>query len=111
MFGLPGIWTGINVAAIDFYPNTGELTLPLNIVGLWFSEVDIVYTAGLAVIPDPVKFACADCPQRTGDARVECAHREGRSHADGLLLGHTDRSERTGHAGAVCSAEGGLSHD
>jgi hypothetical protein len=59
MFGLPGIWTGINVAAIDFYPNTGELTLPLNIVGLWFSEVDIVYTAGLAVIPDPVKFACA----------------------------------------------------
>jgi hypothetical protein len=59
MFGLPGIWTGINAAAIDFYPNTGELTLPLNIVGLWFSEVDIVYTAGLAVIPDPVKFACA----------------------------------------------------
>ena len=59
MFGLPGIWTGINAAAIDFYPNTGELTLPLNIVGLWFSEVDIVYTAGLAVISDPVKFACA----------------------------------------------------
>jgi hypothetical protein len=59
MFGLPGIWTAINAAAIDFYPATGELTLPLNIVGLWFSEVDIVYTAGLAVIPDPVKFACA----------------------------------------------------
>jgi hypothetical protein len=59
MFGLPGIWTGIDPIAIDFYPNTGELTLPLNIVGLWFSEVDIAYTAGLAVIPDPVKFACA----------------------------------------------------
>jgi len=59
MFGLPGIWTGIDAAAIDFYPDTGELTLPLNIVGLWFSEVDIVYTAGWATIPDPAKFACA----------------------------------------------------
>jgi hypothetical protein len=59
MFGLPGIWTAINAAAIDFFANTGELTLPLNIVGLWFSEVDIVYTAGMAVIADPVKFACA----------------------------------------------------
>ena len=51
--------TAIDPAAIDFFANTGELTLPLNIVGLWFSEVDIVYTAGLAVIADPVKFACA----------------------------------------------------
>jgi hypothetical protein len=59
MFGLPGIWTAINPAGIDFSATTGELTLPLNIVGLWFSEVDIVYTAGLAVISDPVKFACA----------------------------------------------------
>lgn len=58
-FGLPGIWTAIDPAAIDFFANTGELTLPLNIVGLWFSEVDIVYTAGMAVISDPVKFACA----------------------------------------------------
>src|SRR5579863_5553729 len=59
MFGLPGIWTAIDPAAIDFFANTGELTLPLNIVGLWFSEVDIVYTAGLNPIPDVVKFACA----------------------------------------------------
>jgi hypothetical protein len=59
MFGLPGIWTSIDAAAIDYFSTTGELTLPLNIVGLWFSEVEIVYTAGLAVIPDPVKFACA----------------------------------------------------
>jgi hypothetical protein len=59
MFGLPGIWTAIDPAAIDFFATTGELTLPLNIVGLWFSEVDIVYTAGMATISDPVKFACA----------------------------------------------------
>jgi hypothetical protein len=59
LFGLPGVWTAIDPAAIDYFANTGELTLPLNIVGLWFSEVDIVYTAGFATIPDPVKFACA----------------------------------------------------
>jgi len=59
MFGLPGVWTAIDATAIDYFAATGELTLPLNIVGLWFSEVDIVYTAGFSVIPDPAKFACA----------------------------------------------------
>jgi len=58
-FGLPGVWTAIDPAAIDYFADTGELTLPLNIVGLWFSEVDIVYNAGFSVVPDPVKFACA----------------------------------------------------
>jgi hypothetical protein len=58
-FGLPGIWTAIDITSIDLFAATGELTLPLNIVGLWFSEVDIVYTAGLNPIPDVVKFACA----------------------------------------------------
>jgi hypothetical protein len=59
MFGLPGTWTNIDTTTIDFDPATGDLTLPLNIVGLWFSEVDLVYTAGFAVIPDAVKYACA----------------------------------------------------
>jgi hypothetical protein len=59
LFGLPGVWTALDPNAIDFYAATGELTLPLNIVGLWFSEVDVIYNAGLATIPDPVKFACA----------------------------------------------------
>lgn len=59
MFGLPGTWTSIDTTSADFDPLTGELTLPVNIVGLWFSEVDIVYTAGYAVIPDPAKYACA----------------------------------------------------
>jgi hypothetical protein len=59
MFGLPGTWTNIDPASIDYDPKTGELTLPLNIVGLWFSEVDLVYTAGFSVIPDAVKYACA----------------------------------------------------
>ena len=59
MFGLPGIWNSIDPAGIDIDVNTGELMLPLNPLGLWFSEVDLVYTAGLAAIPDVVKVACA----------------------------------------------------
>lgn len=59
MFGLPGTWSNINPGSIDFDPTTGELTLPLNLMGLWYSEVDIVYTAGFATIPDAVKYACA----------------------------------------------------
>jgi hypothetical protein len=59
MFGLPGTWTNIDPAAVEFDATAGELTLPLNIVGLWFSEVDLVYTAGFSVIPDAVKYACA----------------------------------------------------
>jgi hypothetical protein len=59
LFGLADAWTQINVTAIDFFASTGELTLPVNIMGLWFSEIDVVYTAGLATIPDAVKFACA----------------------------------------------------
>lgn len=59
MFGLPGTWTSIDTTSADFDPATGEITLPVNLVGLWFSEVDLVYTAGYAVIPDPVKYACA----------------------------------------------------
>jgi hypothetical protein len=58
-FGLPGSWSNIDPASVDFDSSTGELSLPLNLVGLWFSEVDLVYTAGFAVIPDSVKYACA----------------------------------------------------
>lgn len=59
MFGLPGTWNAIDPAAIDVYPQTGELSLPVNVVGLGYSEIDVVYTAGLALLPDSVKFACA----------------------------------------------------
>ncbi len=77
MFGLPGVWTAITAAAIDCDLNTGELTLPLNVMGLWFSEVDIVYTAGCPVIPDPVKFACAQIvrnAQATPGLNVKAGH-------------------------------------
>jgi len=58
-FGLPGAWVDIDPPSIDVYADTGELTLPLNPVGLGYGEIDVVYTAGLATIADKVKVACA----------------------------------------------------
>ncbi len=58
-FSLPGQWTAIDPTAADFDANTGELTLPWNLLGLPFNEVAATYTAGLATIGDDVKSACA----------------------------------------------------
>ncbi len=58
-FSLPGQWTSIDPDAVDFDPATGELTLPSNVLGLRYNEVSVTYTAGLAVIGDDVKTACA----------------------------------------------------
>jgi hypothetical protein len=58
-FALPGQWTSIDATLVDFDPNTGELTLPWNVLGLPFNEVQATYTAGLATIGDDVKSACA----------------------------------------------------
>jgi hypothetical protein len=58
-FGLPGQWTEIDPTQVDFNPATGELTLPWNVMGLPYNEVQVTYTAGLATIGDDVKSACA----------------------------------------------------
>ena len=58
-FSLPGTWSALDPAAIDFDADTGELTLPMNALGLAYNEVEITYSAGLAAIPDAIKFACA----------------------------------------------------
>jgi hypothetical protein len=58
-FGLPGLWNDIDPADLDLFGDTGEVSLPVNALGLAFSEIEIAYTAGLATIPDPVKTACA----------------------------------------------------
>ncbi len=58
-FSLPGQWTAIDVNTVDCDPATGELTLPWNVMGLPFNEVIVTYTAGLALIGDDVKSACA----------------------------------------------------
>jgi hypothetical protein len=58
-FSLPGQWTAIDPNSVDYDANTGELTLPWNLLGLAFNEVSVTYTAGLATIGDDVKTACA----------------------------------------------------
>jgi hypothetical protein len=58
-FSLPGQWTAIDPAAVDYDPNAGELTLPWNVLGLPYNEVAVTYTAGLTTIGNDVKTACA----------------------------------------------------
>jgi hypothetical protein len=58
-FSLPGEWTAIDPTSVDYATDTGELTLPWNVMGLPYNEVMVTYTAGLAVIGDDVKSACA----------------------------------------------------
>jgi hypothetical protein len=58
-FSLPGQWTAIDPNSVDWDSNTGELTLPCNILGLPYNEVKVTYTAGMASIGDDIKAACA----------------------------------------------------
>jgi hypothetical protein len=58
-FSLPGQWTTIDPASIDIDASSGELTLPGNVLGLSYNEAAVTYTAGLSVIGDDVKAACA----------------------------------------------------
>jgi len=58
-FALPGSWVTIDPQAFDFFPDSGELSLPLNVLGLRFAELEVTYTAGLDTIPNGVKVACA----------------------------------------------------
>ena len=58
-FSLPGQWNALDPDTVDLDPNTGELTVPSNLFGLTFNELSVTYTAGLAIIGDDIKAACA----------------------------------------------------
>jgi hypothetical protein len=58
-FALPGTWTTVDPSALDFDAQTGEVTIAPNPLGFSFNEIEITYNAGLATIPDGLKFACA----------------------------------------------------
>ena len=58
-FSLPGEWTPIDPTTVDCATDTGELTLPWNVLGLPYNEVMATYTAGLSAITDDVLCACA----------------------------------------------------
>lgn len=57
-FGLAGTWVDVDVAQVEFVPSIGEIILPAQVLGLAYIEAELTYTAGLAAIPDAVKFAC-----------------------------------------------------
>ncbi len=58
-FGVPGSWNELDVTTVDVNEDTGELTFPVNFLGLDYNEVEVTYTSGLATVPDAVKVACA----------------------------------------------------
>lgn len=82
-FSLPGEWTTIDPAAVDYDTATGELTLPWNVLGLPYNEVSVTYTAGLTTIGDDIKTACA---QIVRNAQATPALNASRSRIDTMQM-------------------------
>ena len=58
-FGLPGAWIDLDLTTFDYFADTGEVSWLPNLLGLYFDEMELTYTAGFTTtVPDPVKFAC-----------------------------------------------------
>jgi hypothetical protein len=58
-FNIPGSWSALDLANVDLNSVTGEVTFPMNLLGLNYNEAEVTYTAGVAVVPPAVKIACA----------------------------------------------------
>jgi hypothetical protein len=58
-FSIPGSWSDLDLTNVDVNLVTGEVTFPINMLGLSYNEVEVTYTSGLAVVPPAVKIACA----------------------------------------------------
>ena len=58
-FCVPGGWTALDVTAMDVDVTTGEVSLPVNFLGLRYTDLEVTYTAGLAEVPAALKVACA----------------------------------------------------
>jgi len=100
----------MNVADLDAFAETGEVTLPVNIMGWAFTEIEIVYRAGFEVFPDKVKVACA---QLVKNAQATPALNVKKNAApDGMQFwyfrGFAGGRHGERAAGAVCGAESGL---
>jgi hypothetical protein len=59
VFCAAGTWTAIDVSTLNVDAVLGEVTLPWNVLGVPYGEVEVTYTAGLAEMPAAVKVACA----------------------------------------------------
>jgi hypothetical protein len=58
-FSIPGSWSALDLTSLDLNTVTGDLTFPMNLLGLNYNEVEVTYTAGVSVAPPSVKVACA----------------------------------------------------
>lgn len=58
-FGGPPAWVDLDTAMVDYNAATGDVWLPLGILGIPYTETELVYTAGYAQPPEAVKLACA----------------------------------------------------
>jgi hypothetical protein len=58
-FSVPGSWSALDLTYVDLNPATGEVTFPSNLLGLNYNEVEVTYTAGVAIVPPALKIACA----------------------------------------------------
>ena len=60
-FSVPGSWTVLDATTADADMATGQVTLPMNFLGLTYNEVEVTYTSGVDVdaIPPALKVACA----------------------------------------------------
>jgi hypothetical protein len=58
-FALPGQWVTVDPTTLYISLPTGEFCFPWGLMGMRYGEAEVTYTAGLAVIPDAVKVACA----------------------------------------------------
>jgi hypothetical protein len=58
-FSIPGSWSALDLTNVDVNLVTGDVTFPMNLLGLNYNEVEVTYTAGVAVVPPALKIACA----------------------------------------------------
>jgi hypothetical protein len=58
-FAVPGQWVTVDPGTLELSLPTGEFRFAWNVMGLRYGEAEVTYTAGLAIIPDAVKVACA----------------------------------------------------
>ncbi len=111
-FSLPGQWTAIDPNSVDFDPNTGELTLPWNVLGLPYNEVMVTYTAGLADDRRRCEDGmCADCAQCAVDAGSECQQDKDRHDADAVLLEFAGGRNCAGMAASLHREQAGVSDE
>jgi hypothetical protein len=58
-FALPGQWVTVDPTTLDVSLPTGEFRFAWNMMGMRYGHAEVTYTAGLTVVPDAVKVACA----------------------------------------------------